>query len=224
MDNIQDISLPTIAHNLFAAAQGASEEITILLAGENLIDRSSNLPDEAIPFINLVGDVFGEGVQGAIVNANIRLLYQSIRMGGAYCRGEQELGHEELINILKVAIEGLQGGFVRGAAIKVIQSLAGSNLVAALGFTVCTEAIPVMLKVMMNELTVEQAIAEVGPKVVTSGVITTIVLLFPQIGTVMLSVSVLQAIWEEMSPEWKENLQQTFNAAISSPRYRTASD
>ncbi len=224
MDDIQDISPVLIANDLFTVAQWASDEITTWLTGENLMDSSSSIRNEAIPLIRLIGDVFGEGVQGAIVNANIRLLYQSIKIGGAYCRGEQELGHEELVNILKVAVEGLQGGFIRGTAIKVIQSLTGSNLVAALGFTACTEAVPVMLKVMMNELTVEQAISEVGPKVFTSGVITTIVLLFPQMGTVMLSVSVLQAIWEEMSPEWKENLQQTFNAAISSPRYRTASD
>nr|WP_293100299.1 hypothetical protein [Okeania sp. SIO2F4] len=53
-------------------------------------------------------------------------------------------------------------------------------------------------------MTVEQAINQVGLKVFTSGVITTVVIIYPPLGTVLLSTSVIQAIWVEISPEWQK--------------------
>ena len=90
-----------------------------------------------------VAEIGGAGVDGAAINATINILLQSIKTLGAYCRGEQELAEAELYNILNVAVDGLKSGFIRGAAIKVIQKLTGGNAFAALGFTVGAEAIPV---------------------------------------------------------------------------------
>ncbi len=126
-------------------------------------------------------------------------MLQSIKTVGAYCRGEQILDKAELEKFLEVAINGLKSGFIRGAAIKVIQKLMGGNAFAALGFTLGAEVIPVLTQVLQDKMTVEQAINKVGLKVFTSGVI-----IYPPLGTVLLSASVIQAIWVEISPEWQK--------------------
>jgi hypothetical protein len=166
----------------------------------------------------VVGEIGGAGIEGAAINASINILLQSIKVLGAYCRGEQDLAREELDKILSVTIAGLKSGLIRGVAIKVLQKLMGGNAVAALGFTVGVEVFPVLIRVLQDEITLDRAIAEVGPRAFTSGIITTAVLLFPPVGTTLLGVSVLQAIWQEIDPEWKkfvfatpEPLKKAFN-------------
>ena len=153
-----------------------------------------------------IGEIGGAGIQGAAINSTINILLQSIKIVGAYCRGEQELTQIELEQFLSIAVEGLKSGFLRGAAIKTIQKLTNDTPFAALGFTVGVEVIPALIKVLKEEITIEQAIQEVGAKAFTSGVVTTLVLLFPPIGMTLLSLSIIQAIWLEISPEWKEYL------------------
>lgn len=160
-----------------------------------------------------LGEIGGAGIQGAAINSTINILLQSIKIVGAYCRGEQELTQKELEQFLAVAIDGLKSGFIRGAAIKIIQKLAQGNAFAALGFTVGVEVIPALIKVLNNEITVEQAIHKVGARAFTSGVVTTLVILFPPIGTALLSLSIIQSIWLEISPEWKEYIKK--NAGIT---------
>lgn len=151
-----------------------------------------------------IGEISGAGVQGAAINSTINILLQSIKIVGAYCRGEKELTSKELDNFLSVAIDGLKRGFLRGAAIKILQKLTGGNAFAALGFTVGIEVIPVLVKVLNDEITIERASEKVGTRAFTSGVVTTLVILFPPIGMALLSTSVIQAIWLEISPEWKK--------------------
>ncbi len=223
----QVVSLPdqSWTYNLGFVVQALQDGYG-LLASPTVVDwLPGNFDHEItnVPFIGTGIAVIGAGIEGAFINTNIRLLLQSIKVAGAYCRGEQELAQTELHQSLAIALSALQGGFVRGAAIKLLQTLTGSNVVAALGFVACTEAIPVLLRVMQNELSVEQAMVEVGPKVFTSGVITVVLLLFPQLGTLLFGATVVEAIWQELPPVWQANLQQTFNAAISSPWYRPAS-
>jgi hypothetical protein len=153
-------------------------------------------------------------VEGAAVNASINILLQSIKVLGAYCRGEQELAREELDKILSVTIAGLKSGFIRGVAIKVLQKLMGGNAVAALGFTVGVEVFPVVIQVLQDEITLDRAIAQVGPRAFTSGVITTAVLLFPPVGAALLGVSVLQAIWQEIDPKWKKFVVTTAKTTV----------
>ena len=157
-----------------------------------------------------IGEIGGAAIEGAAINSTINILLQSIKIVGAYCRKETELTQQELDKFLLVAIDGLKSGFIRGAAIKIIQKLTQGNAFAALGFTVGVEVIPVLTKVLKDEITIEQAIQEVGARAFTSGVITTLVILFPPIGTTLLSLSIIQAIWSEISPEWQEYL---FNVA-----------
>ncbi|MGB3535244.1 MAG: hypothetical protein WBA13_17225 [Microcoleaceae cyanobacterium] len=161
-----------------------------------------------------VGEVGGAGIQGAVINATINILLQSIKVLGAYCRGEKELAEAELYNLVQLAVDGLKTGFIRGAAIKVIQRLTNGNAFAALGFTISAEVIPVLIQVMQDEITVEQAISKVGPRVFTSGIITTAVILFPPIGMALLSTSVLQSIWEEITPEWKQFIMKTAQTTV----------
>ncbi|EAW39230.1 hypothetical protein L8106_04791 [Lyngbya sp. PCC 8106] len=150
-----------------------------------------------------VGEVSGAGLEGAAINAIINILFRSIKKIGAYCRDEQEFDQAELTKILEVTLAGLKTGFLRGVAIKVIQKLMDGSAFAALGFTVGIEVIPTLIKVLKDEMTLEQAITAVGPRMLTSAVITTVVILFPTLGTALLSASVIKAIWEEISPEWK---------------------
>ncbi len=161
-----------------------------------------------------VGEVGSAGVKGAVINATINILLQSIKTLGAYCRGEQELAQAELYNLLQLAVDGLKSGLIRGAAIKVIQRLMKGNAFAALGFTVSAEVIPILIQVMQDEITIEQGISKVGPRVFTSGIITTVVILFPPVGMTLLSSSVLQSIWEEITPEWKQFIMKTAQTTV----------
>jgi hypothetical protein len=104
--------------------------------------------------------------------------------------------------IVEKALAGLQSGFLRGAAVKVLQRLMGGNPMAALGFTLTVEAIPTLIRLIQGEVTLVEALAEVGPRLLTSGIVTVMVLLFPPVGMAMLTASVLLAIWAELAPEW----------------------
>lgn len=161
------------------------------------------------------GEVVVAGVETAVIQTEIEVLLQAIKAIGAYCRGEQDLSREEATRIIQIAIDSLKSGFVRGAAIKILQRLSGSNALASLGFTVCSTAAPLVIAVLQEELTIEAALAQVGQKALTSAVITPVVLLFPPIGTALISAKVLHAIWIEISPEWKQPLEQAFAGAIA---------
>lgn len=151
----------------------------------------------------ITGEVVTSGVTGATVNATINALMQSIKVVGSYCRGEQVLAASEVEQFLKVALEGLKHGFVRGAAIKCIERLSGSSAMGVLGFSIASEITPVMIQLVNEEITLDQAIASVGPRLLTSGFVTTVIMLFPPVGTTLLSASLLKACWEELTPEWK---------------------
>jgi|GEM_PF-1003456 hypothetical protein len=162
-----------------------------------------------------VGEVASGGIQGAVINASINILMQSIKALGAYCRNEQELAQAELYNLLQLSIDSLKSGWIRGVAIKVIQKLMKGNAFAALGFTVSAEVIPVLIQVMQDEITLEQGISKVGIKGLTSGMITTVVIVFPPVGMILLSGAVLQAIWEEVTPEWKQFVVKTAQVTVN---------
>ena len=162
-----------------------------------------------------VGEIGGAGLEGAAINAAINILLQSIKALGAYCRGEQELAASELDQILSVTIEGLKTGLMRGVAIKVLQKLMGENAFAALAFTVGTEVFPVLIEVLQDKITLEDAINKVGLRVLTSGLITTVVILFPPVGTALLSLSILQAIWQEIDPKWQKFIITTAQTTVN---------
>jgi len=149
-----------------------------------------------------VGEVAGAGVAGATINAAVNVVLESIHQLGPVLRGEKAMEWALLQPIVEQALVGLQAGFIRGAAVKVLQRLMGGNPMAALGFTLAAEALPTLIRLIKDEITLAQAIAEVGPKMLTSGIITVMVLLFPPVGVAMLTASVLQAIWAEIAPEW----------------------
>lgn len=151
----------------------------------------------------LSGEAKDLGLEDTAINIIINLLFPCIKTIAAYCRGEQELKQTELFKIIEVTIIGLKTGFLRGVAIKVIQKLMDGSAFAALGFTVGIEVIPTLIKVLKDEITLEQAIKEVEPRMFTSAVMTTVVILFPRLGTELLSASVIRGIWEEISPEWR---------------------
>lgn len=153
-----------------------------------------------------IGEIGGAGIQGAAINSTINILLQYIKIIGAYCRIEKELTQQELDKFLLVAIDGLKSGFIRGVAIKIIQKFTQSNAFAALGFTVGVEVIPALIKVLKDEITIEEAMQQVGARAFTSGVITTLVILFPPLGIALLSLPIIQAIWLEISPEWQAYL------------------
>ncbi|HEY9616603.1 MAG TPA: hypothetical protein V6C64_07175 [Microcoleaceae cyanobacterium] len=161
-------------------------------------------------------DMIGWGIEGAVLNTELRVLLQSIKAAGAYCRGEQELAQTEAWRILTIAFDALKGGWIRGLAISVIKALTGSSAFATLGFMVCTQLIPTLLRMMQNEITLEEAVSQVGLRPLLSGLVTTVMMLFPAIGLVLVSAVVLRAIWQEISPEWKESVQQTLTANLKS--------
>lgn len=161
-----------------------------------------------------VSEIGGAGIQGATLNATINILLQSIKIVGAYCRGEQDLAQEELKQILTVALQGLKSGLIRGVAIKVIQKLMNGNAFAALGFTVGAEVIPVLIQLLNEQITLEEALNSVGPRVLASGLITTVVIVFPPVGLALLSGAVLQGIWQELTPQWQTVLIQTAKTAF----------
>lgn len=150
-----------------------------------------------------VGEIAGAGINGAAINAAINVVLASIHQLGPVMRGEQELEWALLKPILEDAIAGLQSGFIRGAAVKLLQRLMGGNPLAALGFTLAAEAVPTLIQVIQGDSTLEQALRRIGPRLLTSGIITTMVLLFPPVGLALVAASVLQAAWTELAPEWK---------------------
>ena len=163
-----------------------------------------------------VGEVGGAGIKGGVINATINILLQSIKTLGAYCRNEKQIAQAELYNLLQLSLDGLKQGFIRGAAIQVIQSLTKSSAFAALGFTVSDQVIPVLIKVIQEEITIQQGISIVGIQAFTAGVVTTVVLLFPPVGMALLSGSVLQAIWQEITPQWQKFIITTAKTTVDS--------
>uniref|UniRef100_A0A832H1Y3 Uncharacterized protein n=1 Tax=Oscillatoriales cyanobacterium SpSt-402 TaxID=2282168 RepID=A0A832H1Y3_9CYAN len=99
-------------------------------------------------------------------------------------------------------------------AIKILERVMGTQAFASLGFTVGSTVIPVVIQVLQNEMTLEAGIAQVGYQSFTAAVITPIVLLFPPVGMALISAKVLQAIWAEISPEWKTALNQSMKLAM----------
>jgi hypothetical protein len=155
------------------------------------------------------------GVESAVIQTEIEVLLQSIKVVGAYCRGEQALAQEEVYKIAKIATNSLKDGFIRGVAIKILQRITKSKTFASLGFTISNIAIPVVIQVLRNELTLQDAVEQVGYQAFTAAVITPILLLFPPIGTAFISAKVLQAIWVEISPEWTTSLHQSLRTTIT---------
>jgi hypothetical protein len=151
-----------------------------------------------------VGEIAGAGVTGATVNAAINVVLESIHQLGPVCRGEKKLEWALLKPILEQALAGLQSGFIRGAAVKVLQRLMGGHPIAALGFTLTAEALPTLIQLFKGDITLTEALSKIGPKMLTSGIVTVMVLLFPPVGMALLAASVLQAVWAELAPEWTE--------------------
>jgi hypothetical protein len=161
------------------------------------------------------GALVVSGVEGAVIQTEIELLLQSIKVIGAYCRGEQTLAQAEAYNIAQIAINSLKSGFVRGVAIQILQQLTRSNALASLGFTIGSTAIPLVIQVLKDEITLQAAIAQAGHQAFIAAVITPVVLLFPPIGTAMISAKLLQAIWEEISPDWKRSLSRSLATGLA---------
>ncbi|WP_413161350.1 hypothetical protein ACL6C3_22660 [Capilliphycus salinus ALCB114379] len=150
-----------------------------------------------------VGEVNGAGLEGEAINNIINILSKSIKKIGADCRSEKELEEAELSKILKVVLADLKTGYLRELSIKLIKKLMDGSAFSALGFTVGIEVIPTLIKVLKDEITLDEAIAKVGLRMLTAAVITTVVMLIPTVGRSLLSQTVIKAIWEEISPEWK---------------------
>ena len=158
-------------------------------------------------------DVLAGGVSGAAINVSITFMLQSIKLVGAYCRGEEALSAERRQEFQVAALEALQSGFLRGVAVKVLQRLAGGNAFAALGLAVGAEAVPALTQVLQGQLSLEEAVAQVGPRAMTAGMVTLVVLLIPPLGAGLFSATVLQAIWVELTPEYKNYLLQPIETA-----------
>jgi hypothetical protein len=77
-----------------------------------------------------------------------------------------------------------------------------------------TEVFPVLIEVLQDKITLEVAIDKVGLRVLTSGLITTAVILFPPVGTALLSLSILQAIWQEIDPKWQKFIITTAQTTV----------
>lgn len=173
-------------------------------------------PHEAAVIIEttaLGGEVLAGGVSGAAINATIAVMLQSIKLIGAYCRDEETISAELLQEFQSATLEALSSGFLRGAAIKILQRLAGGSGFAALGLAVGAEAVPALMRVLQGEQSLEEAVAQVGPHAVTAGMVTMVVLLIPPLGAVLFSASILQAIWVELTPEYKNYIVWSINAA-----------
>ncbi|MEA5462813.1 hypothetical protein [Leptothoe sp. PORK10 BA2] len=154
-----------------------------------------------------VGEVAGAGVSGATINASINVVHASIHQLGAYCRGESKLDGAVLRPILMQALAGIQSGFMRGAAVKVLQRLMGGNAAAVFGVAIASEAIPLLIQLIQGKTTLNQALKTIGPRILTSGLLTVMILLFPPVGLALTTASVIQAIWIEITPEWKAAFQ-----------------
>jgi hypothetical protein len=159
-----------------------------------------------------VGEVAGAGVSGAIVTAAIQGVLESIHQLGPVIRGEAIADWQLLRPIVVTALAGLQSGFIRGAAVKVLQLLMRGNPLAAVGATLTVEAMPILMQLLNNEITLETALTQVGARMLTAGIITIMVLLFPPVGLALLSASVLQAVWAELAPDWKAEFSTVMSA------------
>jgi hypothetical protein len=189
----------TVAHTTWAEMESTWQDI----------DRHTGLG-----IINAV-DVAAAGLEGAAISVGIDSLYQAIKIGGAYSRGEQNLTQEELVKVLDVLLNSLRNGFVRGTVTKTVLDLTGSSLLAALGFTVCVDVVPAIFKAVNHELTIDQALFDVGPKVFTSGVITIMVLTLPDLGKLLLGGAIAQAVWKEVPLTWKDAMTTATGEALS---------
>ncbi|WP_126148215.1 hypothetical protein [Synechococcus elongatus] len=173
-------------------------------------------PFEAAALIELAaigGEAVAGGVSGAAINGAIAALLEGIKVAGAYARGEGNPSEEQLKAFQQAVLQALQAGFIRGAAIKLLQRLLQGNGFAVLGFAIAAEAAPALIQVLRGELTLEQAIAQVGPRAFTAGMVTTVVLLFPPVGAALFSASVLKAVWEELTPEFRAYVLDGIEAA-----------
>ncbi|WP_338441679.1 hypothetical protein VZG28_14355 [Synechococcus elongatus IITB4] len=173
-------------------------------------------PFEAAALIEVAaigGEAVAGGVSGAAINAAIATMLEGIKLAGAYARGEGAPSEEQLQAFHQAVLQALQAGFIRGAAIKLLQRLLQGNAFAVLGFAIAAEAAPALIQMLQGHLTLEQAIAQVGPPALTAGMVTTVVLLFPPVGALLFSASVLQAVWAEVTPEFRAYVLESIAAA-----------
>jgi len=155
------------------------------------------------------GEVTLAGAQSAVIQTEIEMLLQLIKVAGAYCRGEEELALAEVHKIHEIALKSLREGFIRGVAIRILQRVTGTKAIASLGFTVAEVACPLVIQVLRNELSLDVAVLQVGHQAFTAAAIIPVILLFPPVGTALVSATIIQAIWAEISPEWKESICHT---------------
>lgn len=185
------------------------------------IDRSTaewvaHHPYWAANVINVTAigsEALSGGVTGATINTSITILLQSIKLVGSYCRGEATLTPDQIKAFQTQVLEALSTGFMRGAAVKLLQRLLGGNAFAALGLAVGAEAVPALIEILNNQLTLDEAIQRVGPRALTAGMLTTVVLLIPPLGAALFTVSLLQAVWAELTPEFKQYVVQWVEAS-----------
>jgi hypothetical protein len=159
------------------------------------------------------GEVLAGGVSGAAINTSVSVMLQSIKLIGSYCRDEEPISAEQLKEFQNAALEALRSGFLRGAATKILQRLAGGSGFAALGLAIGAEAVPALIRVLQGEQSLEEALKQVGPRALTAGMVTTVVLLIPPLGAVLFSATMLQAIWVELTPEYKDYIFQSAKVA-----------
>ncbi|ERN43011.1 hypothetical protein KR51_00003240 [Rubidibacter lacunae KORDI 51-2] len=152
----------------------------------------------------LGGEAVSGGVVGATVNVTISALLNGIELVGAYCRGEEELAPERIQTFQRNALDALNSGFVRGVAIKLLQRLLRGNAFVTLGIMVGAEAVQVLIELLKGDVSLEEGVAIVGPQALTAGLVTTVVLIFPPVGAAFFSASILQAVWQEVTPEYKQ--------------------
>lgn len=160
------------------------------------------------------GEVIGWGIEGAVLNTELRILLQGIKVAGAYCRGEQVVAESQVQDILGIAVDALKGGLVRGVTIELLQLLTGNRAIASLGLMIGTEVFPTLLQVLQGEITLQTAIAKVGLKMLTAGVVTAVVLVYPQVGLALVGAIVLKAVWDELLPDWKAPVEQSVQATV----------
>ncbi|MDY7022328.1 MAG: hypothetical protein SWJ54_13375 [Cyanobacteriota bacterium] len=190
------------------------------------VAENSYLAANIISVIVRFGEVGDAGLESAAIDTIINILSSSMKMIATYCRGELELKQSELIETIEIIVAGLKIGCLKDITIDIIHKLMDGSAFAALGFTVGIEVIPTFIKVLKDEVNLDQALQEVEPRMFTSAVITTIVILFPTLGTRLLSATVIKAIWEEISPEWRSyviKMETQINSAICSTADTTAS-
>ncbi|MGB3402974.1 MAG: hypothetical protein WBA77_09805 [Microcoleaceae cyanobacterium] len=171
-----------------------------------------------------LGEHRGARIQRSMINATSHILLQSIKPLVAYCQNEKGMDQAELYNLLQLSVDSLKQDFIRETAIRVIQNLRKSKAFTTLGFTVKSSVIPVLVIVMQDEITIQKGISIVGIKAFTSGIVTTIVLLFPSVGLALLSRSVIQTIWEEITPQWQKFISNTTKTTVNSTQQGIVAD